>query len=138
MPDAPPPPESLVQTVTPDQVVERFERLREAYRLGVYDLATFNSVLALFQFPDPAGVLWTVGATSNSWYRWDGRAWQPATPPARLQMPPMPLEFAPDAAAPPLPATAPPIAEPRGVRCGTCGSMNVGKKFCTSCGARLG
>ena len=133
----PPPPESLAPTVTPASVLERFERIREHYRMGILDLGAFNAALKLFQFPDAGGVLWTVGATSNRWYRWDGGEWQPGTPPAQLQLPAMPLELSPAGDAPRLPATRAAPAGPRAVPCPKCGAQNVGKKFCTQCGGRL-
>lgn len=137
-PSPPPPPESLASTVTPAKVLERFERVREQYRMGIIDVAAFNAALKLFQFPDSDGVLWTVGATSNRWYRWDGGEWQPGEPPAQLELPAMPLELMPESDAPQLPATrAGPAAGPRPVRCPKCGAENVGKKFCTQCGTRL-
>jgi hypothetical protein len=136
----PDPPETLSLTVTPAQALARFERLREHYRMGILDLAAFNSALALYRFPDAQGVLWTVGATSNRWYRWDGKTWQPGDPPSELQLPAMPLDLAPEGQPPVLARqeeTAVPV-EPSAVRCPKCGAANVGKKFCTSCGTKLG
>jgi hypothetical protein len=138
MPQSPPPPESLASTVTPAQVLERFERIREQYRMGVLDLQAFNAGLKLFQFPDAGGALWTVGATSNTWYRWDGGEWRPGTPPPQLQLPVMPLELMPESDAPRLPPARQTVpAAPRAVGCPKCGAQNVGKKFCTHCGTRL-
>ncbi len=140
MSDRPPPPESLTALVTPTSVLTQFDRIREQYRMGVLDLAAFNEALKLFQFPDSDGVLWTIGATSNTWYRWDGNAWQPGDPPALLQLPAMPMELAPETEQPALPAApapAPP-AEPQAILCPKCGAANVGKKFCTKCGTKLG
>jgi hypothetical protein len=136
----PEPPETLFLTVTPAKVLERFELIRDQYRMGVLDPAAFNAALKVFQFPDAEGVLWTVGARSNRWYRWDGGTWQPADPPAQLQIPPMPLELVPDAQRPPLSPAAPAPVQREGPRpqiCPTCGAANPGRKFCTKCGARL-
>ena len=138
MPEAPTPPESLVATVTPAQVLQRFERIRDGYRLGLYDLDAFNAALKFFQFPDEHGVIWTIGASSTQWYRWDGSAWQVGNPPGQLRMPPMPLELRPEGQAPVLSRAAEAVpAEPRALSCPKCGAKNIGKKFCTTCGAKL-
>jgi hypothetical protein len=138
MPDPTTPPETLTRTVTPDQVLERFERIREQYRMGILDLEAFNAALKLFQFPDAQGVRWTVGATSNRWYRWDGSQWQPGNPPERLELPEMPLELRPATGVPALPETKPPSRPAGAASCPKCGAENAGKKFCTRCGTKLG
>ena len=134
----PTPPELPTPTVTPATALERFERLRDQYRMGIIDLPAFTSALEVYQFPYEQGVLWTIGATSGSWYRWNGAGWEAGHPPAQLRLPPMPLELAPDAARPALAAGPAPQTGSREKRCSACGTWSIGKKFCTSCGTRLG
>lgn len=133
----PEPPETLAPTATPAKIVERLDLIRERYRMGLMDPASFNEVLKIFQFRDAAGVLWTPGARTNQWYRRHGNEWVAGEPPAQLLLPQLPLELAPEPARPPL-SPPPPRAEgPREVTCRTCGAPNVGKKFCTQCGTKL-
>jgi hypothetical protein len=134
MPD---PPETLHQSATPSEILERLEVVRERYRMGVMDLGSFNQTLRLFQFQDAGGRLWAPGAQSGRWYQWNGREWAPGAPPERLQLPELPLELTPASERPDLPA-APAVQGPRAVACPNCGSTNVGKKFCTTCGTKLG
>jgi hypothetical protein len=108
--------------------------------MGIIDVGAFNQALKLFQFPDDQGVLWTVGATSSAWYRWDGKAWQPGAPAGRLQLPELPMDLTPETERPPLPVSAAWQApsEPSAPACPKCGTVSTGKKFCTTCGTKLG
>lgn len=133
----PEPPEILVPTSSPAKILERFEEIRERYRMGLIDPLTFNQLLKFFQFRDEAGSLWTPGARTNKWYRREGARWVEKTPPALLLLPQLPVDFAPETEPPPLPKVETSSAK-SGVRiCPTCGSSNTGKKFCTQCGTRL-
>ena len=138
MSERPPPPETVLPSASPATILEWFERVREQYRMGVLNAAVFNQLLTMFQFPDDAGTLWTPGARSSQWYRWDGSRWIPGDPPARLQVPPMDLAAS---DLPPLPTEAPgAVAAPKDPNlkvCPKCGAENVGKKFCTKCGSKL-
>ena len=133
MPD---PPETLTPTSTPEKILQRLDIIREQYRMGLMDPASFNAVLKDFQFRDEAGALWTPGARTNRWYRREGAEWVPGNPPTRLLLPKLSLELSPDLERPPLPQP-PPATGAREVTCPTCGAPNVGKKFCTQCGTKL-
>lgn len=133
----PEPPELVSPTATPADILQRLELMREQYRMGLMDAASFNHVLELFQFPDVTGVLWTPGAQSGRWYQWNGREWVPGNPPERLQIPQMPLELAPETERPAGQAAPAEPEGPRPVPCPKCGASNVAKKFCTTCGTKL-
>ncbi|RXZ42044.1 zinc ribbon domain-containing protein [Crenobacter cavernae] len=134
----PEPPEILFQTATPATILDRLDLMCDQYRMGVMDAESFNEALKLFQFRDDGGVLWTPGAQTSRWYRWDGRRWVPGSPPERLQIPPMPLSLG-IGEDPPMPGygvvryeAAPPLPQ-----CPKCGAPDRGTKFCTSCGTKL-
>ena len=131
------PPEILNQTATPAKILERFEIIREQYRMGLMDAPSFNEVLKIFQFRDSSGALWTPGAQTNQWYRREGKQWVAGNPPDELRLPQLPLELSPEPARPVLTRAPAPAAGPQAVVCPTCGAANVGKKFCTSCGTKL-
>ncbi len=127
------PPEVFHQTATPAQILERFQLVRERYKMGMMDARTFNDLLKLFQFRDVMGVLWTPGAQSGEWYRLNAGQWTPGNPPERLRIPQLPLGLDPSTA---VPGQAE-AATPEGGRCPKCGAATRGKKFCTSCGTRV-
>ena len=133
------PPEMVAQTATPAQILERLEFLRMRYRMGDMNATSFNEVLKIFRFRDAGGGVWSPGAQTNTWYRWDGRRWVAGTPPERLQIPVMPLGIPVDPLGPgqqvgPTPTTR--SVSARGT-CAKCGAANPGKKFCTACGSRM-
>ncbi len=134
MPDAP---ELLSQTSTPQVILDRFELLRDRYRMGLIDAGSFNELLKIFQFRDAGGVLWTPGAKSREWYRWTGRDWTPGNPPDQLVIPAMALDSLAGSGMQSEPLAPHGPGGPRAVTCAKCGASNVGKKFCTSCGTRL-
>ena len=87
---------------------------------------------------DANNELWTPGAQSGNWYRWDGRQWIPGNPPERLVIPKLPAELAPEPDPTPQPLTQwTPPKDPNLKVCAKCGAENVGKKFCTKCGSKL-
>ena len=128
------PPEIAYETVTPEVLVKRLDMLRESLRTGMMSVGAFNTAIKAFQFKDEIGHLWAPGATTGQWYRWDIDRWTAADPPARLQVDQSPILFDDfeEATAPAAFASG-----PKSVVCPKCGSTNVGKKFCTSCGTKL-
>jgi hypothetical protein len=135
MPDRkrPDPPEVAHVTATPQQLVERLEILREQLRTGVLDTGGFNAALKAFQFTDELGRVWSPGATSGHWYRWDLDTWTRAEPPPSLRVPQEPVMFDDFERATSRPA-APPAAR---VTCPSCGAPAGRTKFCVHCGTRL-
>lgn len=129
-------PEPVYETVTPAELSERLEMVRERFRTGVINAESFNVVMKQFQFRDTLGHLWSPGATTGKWYRWDGHRWIPDSPPSTLNVPQAPVmvdDFDEHEA---RSRWRPPPASPAAV-CPTCGTPNTGKKFCTKCGTRL-
>jgi hypothetical protein len=126
------PPEIAYETVTPDVLVKRLDMLRESLRTGMMSVGAFNTAIKAFQFKDEVGHLWAPGATTSQWYRWDLDRWTAADPPAKLLVDQSPILFDDFEE-----ATTPPAARPEAVICASCGSKNVGKKFCTACGKKL-
>ena len=135
----PEPPETLDRFISPAAVLERLDVLRMRYTMGDMDVASFNEVLKLFQFRDVNNELWTPGAQSGNWYRWDGRQWTAGTPPEQLVIPKMSIAMLPELEAAPQPLSkwAPP-RDPNIKTCPKCGAENTAKKFCTKCGTKLG
>lgn len=129
------PPELAYETVTPAVLMQRLEILRERLRTGVMSVGDFNAAIKAFQFKDEIGHTWAPGATTGQWYRWDHERWTAANPPARLQVDQNPIMF--DDFEAFEQAAARPASGPAAVTCPKCGAKNVGKKFCTSCGAKL-
>lgn len=114
----PQPPEMVHESATPSEILARLDLLRERYRTGLMDAAAFNDTLSAFQFTDEVGHVWAPGVNSTRWYRWDRTEWTAADPPARLNLPGMPIMFerggiGGSAASPPAPA--PEAARPAAV-----------------------
>jgi hypothetical protein len=128
----PEPPELAYESVAPEVLTERLDIIRERFRTGLLTAADFNAALKAFQFNDELGHLWSPGATTGKWYRWDGDEWTAAAPPSRLKVSQSPILFTDFER-----QTNSRPSKPAGAVCPTCGASNVGKKFCTQCGTKL-
>jgi hypothetical protein len=134
----PEPPELAHETVSPDELLQRLDIVRERFRTGLITASDFNTAIRAFQFADSVGHLWAPGATSNQWYRWDGNQWTAAAPPPLLKVPQAPIlftDYEEEAADARRKGT---VAPSPSVDCPQCGAPNPGKKFCTRCGTKLG
>lgn len=80
------PPEIFREKTTPANVMARLRLLRTRYVEGEMSAARFNAILEAFRFVDEVGHLWSPGAQSERWYRWDRAQWTPAEPPAALAL----------------------------------------------------
>ena len=83
MPDLP---ESVTETAAPEQLMQALEIFRQRYQQGLMTAREFREMLNLFQFTDEVGHLWSPGANTGQWYRWDRSQWTAAAPPARLKV----------------------------------------------------
>jgi hypothetical protein len=104
------------------------DELRFRYQQGVIAPEVYKGLCNQFQFRDSMGHLWSPGATSSNWYRWDRTAWTPADPPGELFFADEALEntaawqtTARAAHMPPAPTCA-------------CGEPLTGTPFCKKCG----
>ena len=129
MPDLP---ESVTETAAPEQLMQALEIFRQRYQQGLMTAREFREMLNLFQFTDEVGHLWSPGANTGQWYRWDRSQWTAAAPPARLKVPPA-LSASPRVQIPPAqPASSPPVQSPV---CAGCGNpLPEGAGFCPKCG----
>jgi hypothetical protein len=134
-------PEQIQEKATPQSLVRRLAILQSDYRHGGMSAADFNRMLSVFQFKDEEGYIWSPGARTSQWYRWDGKNWQPLQPPRYLYVPNDPFtespqwEFA-DVDALEDEEKQQPAAESE-ERCQCGGVRNEGDLFCTQCGARF-
>lgn len=124
-------PEPVRDLVTVDVLQQRVRALRAAYDAGTLAAPQFNRILEYFQFTDPEGNCWAPGATTFTWYRWNGAAWEAAEPPAQLALP-SELRDAPWEAVAPASGIA-------AVTCSRCGAAaaHADARFCEQCGAAL-
>ncbi len=133
MPDIP---ESVTETAGPEQLTQALEIFRQRCQQGLMTAREFRELLSLFQFTDEVGHLWSPGANTGQWYRWDRSQWTAAAPPARLKVPPA-LSASPSVQIPPAqPASPPPVQPPvQSAVCAGCGSpLPEGAGFCPKCG----
>ena len=79
------------------QLDERYKMLAELVRDGTLSQDDFREQVGKLQVEDENGNIWTRAPHSGRWVKWDGNAWQAATPPAFEQ----PVE---DGGIPPIPA----------------------------------
>ena len=86
----PEPPELVYETVAPAEILQRLDRVRERFRTGLITVNDFNASLKAFQFSDDLGRVWSPGATTSQWYRWDLDQWTTADPPEVLRVPQSP------------------------------------------------
>src|SRR5436190_4637624 len=77
-------PEKARDAFPADELVRRMRQLRELHQSGAISAVDFNAFASAFQFTDDIGHLWTVGANSDQWYRWDRTEWTAAQPPTSL------------------------------------------------------
>jgi hypothetical protein len=139
------PPELARDTVSADEVDRRLDTVRARYQTGLLSAAAFQSLLQSFQFKDDIGHLWSPGASSGVWYRWDPSGWTAAQPPARLNVAPETARLIdPLVVRLPEPQVEGPVAAPvesamarAADVCPNCGTPKTGSRFCTSCGTRF-
>jgi hypothetical protein len=139
-------PETLHDHFTPDEIVRRLRELRLRYQKGAMTAETFRGLLGAFQFNDEVGHLWTPGANSGQWYRWDRTQWTPAQPPASLVMAKADLQsssawittegVAKSAAVQPTSATGSAAASGK-LQCANCKQIFDSGAFCAECGGKL-
>jgi ribosomal protein L32 len=126
-------PEPLLTPLRPDEIRLRMEELRTRYQRGVIVPDVYKSLCNQFQFRDATGHLWSIGATSCLWYRWDISAWTQAEPPTELFFADEALEkttawMTTERAAMAKPASSAYVC--------TCGAVSeVATRFCPECGA---
>ena len=77
-------PEPISTPLRPDQIRRRMDELRLRYQQGVIAPEVYKGLCSQFQFRDSMGHLWSPGAVSSNWYRWDRTTWTPAEPPGDL------------------------------------------------------
>jgi rRNA maturation endonuclease Nob1 len=143
-------PEAVRDFFTPQELQNRMEAYRRLHQGGAISAAQFNDFLAVFRFNDGVGHLWTIGATSGKWYRWDRTQWTQAEPPPSLTIANENLQKsgawvitmpAASAGSPPGPkassdggsASVPANA----LQCTKCGQKSASGAFCSACGGKL-
>src|ERR1700674_5702613 len=134
MPDMP---ETLRDHFPPEELVRRIEELRARYQKGAMASESFNAMLKAFQFNDDVGHLWTVGANSGQWYRWDRTQWTAAPPPPSLMLASPVFQ---NSAAWLTTAEAAKTPAAMGVarlQCAQCKRTFDDGKFCVACGGKL-
>jgi len=134
-------PEQFQETATPQSLIRRLEILKNDYRHGGMSAADFNRMLSVFQFKDDEGYIWSPGAQTNQWYRWDGKSWQPLQPPRHLYVPNDPFTSSPQWEFADADSTEgeedQQAATESEERC-QCGAVrSEGDLFCTQCGTRF-
>ena len=130
MPDLP---ESVTETAAPEQLMQALEIFRQRYQQGLMTAREFREMLNLFQFTDEVGHLWSPGANTGQWYRWDRSQWTAAAPPARLKVSSA-LSASPHVQIPPA-QPPPPVQSPV---CAGCGNpLPEGAGFVPSAGGRF-
>jgi len=132
-------PELVRDTYTPEELVRRVQEMRRLYQGGALSAALFNDFVSAFRFHDDVGHLWSVGANSGQWYRWDRTQWTQAPPPRSLTLVNDEIQrssaWMTTAAAASRPAPAAQAPAPAANVCGGCGApWKPGAKFCTRCG----
>ena len=133
MPTPIPPPEPVLTRLSPDEIRLRLDELRSRYEHGAITQDLYKGLCGKFRFRDAAGYLWSIGAASSRWYRWDLTAWTDAEPPAELYFSDETLEDTPAWLTTERAANEP--AAPHQYRC-ACGVVTEKPtKFCPECGA---
>jgi hypothetical protein len=146
MPEAP---EIVRESFAPEELIRRLEELRQRYSQGALTAAQFNDVLSMFQFNDEFGHLWTPGARTSGWYRWDRTQWTAAEPPRSLALAnprvtgsaawhtTTEAAFAPGPQ-PEVTAHAPTATESASsLQCTKCKKIYASGTFCVACGGKL-
>ncbi len=142
-------PEKVRDSFTPQELRARVEALLRLYQHGALSSAQFNDFLSAFRFNDEIGHLWSPGANSGKWYRWDRTAWTEAEPPPALMLANENMQRSAEwmltstaaAAGPPAPASASGGVSATGVasslQCSKCKRTYSSGVFCTACGGKL-
>lgn len=130
-------PELVRDTYRPEELVRRLQELRRLYQGGAWSAAQFNDFASAFRFNDDVGHLWSLGANTGQWYRWDRTQWTVASPPQSLMLANQDLQRSSEwmitagAALAATPATATTL------QCSRCKKPATSGTFCTTCGGKL-
>ena len=77
--------EIQIEEQSTEEIIESYNILRKNYESSKISEADFNEAINEFRFTDNAGVLWSLGGESGSWYKLDGDRWIPDTPNGKLK-----------------------------------------------------
>lgn len=124
-------PEVVRDTYTPEELVRRLEEIRRLHKGGALSAKTFNDFVSAFRFNDAAGHLWSIGANTGQWYRWDMTAWTPATPPQSLMLENASIQQSSEWIITAGAGTRPSL------QCSQCKASAADGTFCTKCGGKL-
>lgn len=89
----------------PEQIEERFRKLKEDVEAGTVSEDEFEAELRDFLFQDDSGTYWTIGAQTEKWYRHEDGDWVEASPPPELERSERKAEYSEEESAP-IPPTA--------------------------------